>query len=98
MSGMQTAKVELPGRLVWRLWNLAESQHVSVGELIEGLLAAPKKVTPSATTLTHERILRMVRDGFDDGAISVEVERTRGYVADVRRRYGLDPNKRKVVA
>jgi len=91
----KAVKVELPGTLVWELWRIAEARRVSVAEVITTALQqrpAPKHV--SQAEATREKVRALVRAGLDDGAIAVELDRTRGYVSDVRRRYGMKPNKR----
>lgn len=89
--------VMLPGSLAWQLWGIAEREGVSVDEVIRNALTKKPEALPDLTKETHTQIVALVRAGFDDGQISVELGKVRGYVADVRRRYGLEPNKRKKV-
>ena len=96
-----TQSVNLPGQLVWDLWKLAEEHNVTVAEVIRTAITPtrPVKMTrPQKTRETHARIIAYVEAGLDDGAISVKIDRTRGYVADVRRRNNMKPNKRKATA
>lgn len=88
--------VKLPGALVWELWRKAEEDGVTVAQVISDSLKKPKPL-PARTNATHQLVIALVKEGLDDGQIAVEIDRTRGYVADVRRRYGLKPNKRKEV-
>ncbi len=90
-------QITIPGDLAWELWGIAEREGKPVGEVIrDALNQKPAKVSEQSRE-THMRIVAMVRAGMDDGTISTELGRVRGYVADVRRRYGLEPNKRKKV-
>ncbi len=90
-------QIAIPGDLAWELWGIAEREGKPVGEVIrDALNKKPEKVSEQSRE-THMRIVAMVRAGMDDGTISTELGRVRGYVADVRRRYGLEPNKRKKV-
>ncbi len=90
-------QITIPGDLAWELWGIAEREGKPVGEVIrDALNKKPEKVSEQSRE-THMRIVAMVRAGMDDGTISTELGRVRGYVADVRRRYGLKPNKRKKV-
>lgn len=112
MASVKPVTVELPGPLVWKLWDRAEKDGVPVEHVIRDALVAEKElkhykaveareskavrlVRRSTTDSTHAQIVRMVESGFDDGRISVAVDRTRAYVAQVRRKYGLKPNRRK---
>lgn len=86
--------VKLPGALVWELWRKAEADGVPVAQVIADAIHQ-KPALPDRTNATHQLVIALVKSGRDDGQIAVEIDRTRGYVADVRRRYGLKPNKRK---
>lgn len=88
--------VKLPGALVWELWKRSDAEGLPVAQIIENAIAKKDAPPPPAKTHeTHNLIIALVKAGLDDGRIAVEIDRTRGYVADVRRRYGLKPNKRK---
>lgn len=89
--------VMLPGELAWQLWGIAERERKSVDEVIRDALTKKPEELPEKTRDTHMQVVALVRAGFDDGHISTELGKVRGYVADVRRRYGLEPNKRKKV-
>lgn len=90
-------QITIPGDLAWELWGIAEREGRNVADVIrDALHKKPEKVSEQSRE-THMRIVAMVRAGMDDGTISTELCRVRGYVADVRRRYGLEPNKRKKV-
>lgn len=91
-------QITIPGDLAWQLWGIAEREGKPVGEVIRDALNKKPEQVPDHARETHMRIVAMVRAGMDDGTISTELGRVRGYVADVRRRYGLEPNKRKKVA
>ena len=91
-------QITIPGDLAWELWGIAEREGKPVGEVIRDALNKKPEALPDLTKETHTQIVALVRAGFDDGQISVELGKVRGYVADVRRRYGLEPNKRKKVA
>ena len=90
-----TQSVNLPGPLVWDLWKLAEEHNVTVAELIRTAITPTKPVKPTKTQETHARIIAYVEAGLEDGEIATRIDRTRGYVADVRRRNNMKPNKRK---
>ncbi|MCS3426709.1 hypothetical protein [Leucobacter aridicollis] len=90
----QEISVKLPGPLVWEIWKRAETEGISPGEVIKQAFTKPVVKTPTATEATRARIVELVRAGVDDGAIAVELDRTRGYVADVRRKAGLKANPR----
>lgn len=93
--------VDLPGELVWELWGIAEKDEKSVaqiiGEALEARRAQPwlSQGLPKSTADTHAQVIVLVNDGLDDGDIAAEIGKTRGYVAGIRRRYGLKPNRRK---
>ena len=92
--------VKLPAELVWELWKRAERRDGKVADVIVDALRFvdnPPTVKKSRTlTATHEKVRELVADGWADGQIAVQLDRTRAYVAEVRRRFGLMPNKRKV--
>lgn len=90
-----TVSVKLPGPLVWELSKMAEQQGVNVADVIsEALASKPVQAQPPDRTLaTRARVIELVEAGYDDGRISVELDRVRAYVAEVRRRAGLKPNK-----
>ena len=88
----QEISVKLPGPLVWEIWKRAETEGISPGEVIKQAFTKPVVKTPTATEAPRARNVELVRAGVDDGASAVELDRTRGYVADVRRKAGLKPN------
>lgn len=104
----QTVKVEIDARSLWALGEIAEQEGLgSVGELAKRRLldllapekAAPQKfadlpdVTKYRGRPKGDRIILLVRDGCDDGAISREVGLTRAQVKAVRSRAGLPANR-----
>lgn len=93
-----TVQVSLPGPLVWDLWKIAEARGIPVADVIREGLAPRPNVVPDQTALTRARVADLVEQGWDDGSIAVKLDRTRGYVADVRRRAGMKANKRGMVA
>lgn len=109
---MKKYPVMLNGKFAWYLFGLAEKAGQTVEEFmrdaIESHLAEPpepqiiyREKPPSEhvmqATLTRARVIELVRAGWDDGSIAVEVDRVRAYVAKVRRAAGLPPNKRGMV-
>ena len=90
----QEISVKLPGPLVWEIWKRAETEGVTPGEVIKQAFERPAPRVPTVTAVTRARIIELAKAGVDDGAIAVELDRTRGYVADVRRKADLEPNPR----
>lgn len=90
--------IALPGDLVWNIWRIAEERGMSVAEVVrDGLVERHGIDPPPQTVVTRKRVIELVMDGWDDGSIAVEIDRVRAYVANVRRKAGLAPNKRKRV-
>lgn len=102
--------ISLPGRLVWDLMGLAEKRGVSVAELIRAAVFDPPKpkpkpkpkpdvepvvAPPNPAQLVRLAIRDYVLDGLDDAAIAATIGRSNGWVAQVRRSYGLPPNRRR---
>ncbi len=98
---MKRVTVELPPRLWWVLATAAEEAGVTVADVIVSRLSGRDQEGPApelAADLYVEhraehRIVMLVRDGFDDGAISRATGLTRQYVGHVRRRAGMRPNR-----
>ncbi|MGO3147109.1 MAG: hypothetical protein ACTIJ6_05455 [Leucobacter sp.] len=86
--------VLLTGKFAWKLFRLAEHRGISVEALILEAVLSPKPVAPNASEETRSKIRRLVLEGMDDGSIATTIDRSRGYVSDVRRGYGLKPNRK----
>ncbi len=95
---MANVQITVPGDLAWELWGIAERNGKPVADVIREALQKKPDEVPDKTHETRMQIVAMVRAGMDDGRIAVELDRTRGYVAETRRRYGLEPNKRRRAA
>lgn len=100
--------VMLNGKFAWYLFGLAEKHGKSVEEFIREAIESHLSEPPEPqivyrerpltermmqSTVTRARVIELVRAGWDDGSIAVEIDRVRAYVANVRRAAGLPPNK-----
>lgn len=63
--------------------------YTSVTEFVEALIDR----TVNTTRDSDEEVLMLVRMGFSDAVIAGKINRLKNYVADVRRRGGLPPNR-----
>lgn len=93
-------KVELDPKTIWRLEERAEFNSCTVAEYLarvaEHGVAAPRawSTNEQQGAETRARVRELHAEGFTDAEIAARIGRVREYVALVRRRLGLAPNKR----
>ncbi len=82
--------VELEPSEVWFLETKAQSRGMTLSEWIRGTVMA--QFHPQVST--RDRIKMLHRNGATDGEISLRLQISRGYIAEVRRSLGLKPNNK----
>ena len=90
-------EIDVDPKTWWRIAENAEARGLRASELIRREVL--QRFDPYVSSQSFEAsLLALHSRGLDDGAICVELGVTRQRVATVRRRLGLPPNQRHLLA
>lgn len=86
-------EVNVPPKVLWALTDEAERMGVTVGELLLAAATTEQPMGPLTET-THDRVIRLWRQGLCDADIAARLHMTNQAVSKVRQGMKLPANRR----